>query len=277
MFIVDLLQKKSNNLERIQIHEQENISLHVETLNTGFTKLLLELTWYHNGSVIVPDHDARVTLSNNNKTLTITNFTTADAGVYKVQFNQLLIHPYNKDCKDNILSFLRGHPLLKPAVFCVNYMGSDCFEFSDKTSSRQILVQSKDLSFQGTLNSLSLKADGLVHSVKELTHSSFRWYLSGYRTTSSLSSLQKHYQSLSQSLQLFNISYERFGRYEVLFIINLYTYLRDSVCQPYYNSLVSSYLPRYLPLAAGYVDIDSDRGIHLYSRCNVVHEHAHNT
>ena len=245
----------------IQVHQEQDISLQVETSDIDIVKYLLELTWYHNHSVIVPNHDARVTLSNNNKTLTITNFTPTDSGLYTAQFNQLFVHPYNENCKEELLSLLRTHPLLKPAVFCVN-MESDCSDTKSEAEIRRISVRALDLSLQGTFRSLTLEADGIVHSSKELRHSFFQWYRSGSRVTSSLSTLQRRYSnlSLSQTLQQFNASYEHSGRHEVLLIIDMATYLRDSTCQPYYDRFVSPYLGRYVTLAKGYTDVGYHKG-----------------
>ena len=244
----------------IQVHQEQDISLQVETLDIDIVNYLLELTWYHNGSVIVPNHDARLTLSNNNKTLTITNFTRANAGTYKAQFNQLFVHPYNKNCKEELLSLLRNYPVLKSAVFCIN-MESDCSD-NESLSTETLSVLNEDSNFQGTFRSLSLEAVGMVHNSKLLEHSSFQWYRSGSRVTSSLSTLQRHNSnlSLSQRLQQFNATYEHSGRYEVLLIIDMSTYLRDSTCQPYYDRFVSPYLGGHITLAKGCIDIGYHKG-----------------
>ena len=261
--ILGVLRRSTNvsDAAQIQVHQEQDISLQVETLDIDIAKYLLELTWYHNGSVIVPDHDARVTLSNNNKTLTITNFTQADTGMYKAQFNQLFVHSYNENCKEKLLSLLRNHPILMPAVFCVN-MESGCSDTKSGAELQRISVWAVDLSLQGTFHSLTLEADGIFKSSKELRHSIFQWYRSGSRVTSSLSTLQRRYSnlSLSQRLQQFNASYEHSGRHEVLLIMDMSTYLRDSTCQPYYDRFVSPYLGRYVTLAKGYTDVGYHKG-----------------
>ena len=260
--ILGVLRRSTNvsDSAQIQVHQEQDISLQVETLDIDIAKYLLELTWYHNGSVTMPHHNARVTLSNNNKTLTITNFTRADAGMYKAQFNQLFVHPYNENCKDKLLSLLKNHPVLKPVVFCVN-MESDCSD-NELQSTETVSVVNEDTNFQGTFRSLSLEAVGIVHNSNILEHSSFQWYRSGSRMTSSLSTLQRHNSnlSLSQRLQQFNATYEHSGRYEVLLIIDMSTYLRDSTCRPYYDRFVSPYLRRYVTLAKGYTDIGYHKG-----------------
>ena len=267
--ILGVLRRSTNvsDSAQIQVHQEQDISLQVETLDIDIAKYLLELTWYHNGSVIVPHHDARVTLSNNNKTLTITNFTRADAGMYKAQFNQLFVHPYNENCKDKLLSLLKNHPVLKPVVFCVN-MESDCSD-NELQSTETVSVLNENTNFQGTFRSLTLEAVGMVYNSKLLKHSSFQWYRSGSRVTSSLSTLQRHNSnlSLSQRLQQFNTSYEHSGRYEVLLIIDMSTYLRDSTCQPYYDRFVSPYLGTYVTLAKGYTDVGYHKGNELTNTC----------
>ena len=155
-----LLQADVNNSSSamIQVHQEENFSLQVKTTNAAVVKYLLELTWYHNGSVIVPDE--RTTLSNKNKTLSITNFTTFDAGVYVVQFNKLFSYPYNDDCNKEVISLLRNSPMMKPVVFCVN-MGSECHEEAEK---QRVSLQSVKSGLLETFQSISLEAIGTVHN-----------------------------------------------------------------------------------------------------------------
>ena len=112
--------KRSISEERIEAREQDSVHLQVETTNFAALSLLSELTWYHNGSVILPDHDGRITFSNNNKTLIIAAFTPADAGVYKAQFNRLSVQPYNQSCNEDFTLLLRSYPVLAPAIYCVN-------------------------------------------------------------------------------------------------------------------------------------------------------------
>ena len=268
---VDILQ--SSNSSRLKFHPQETLTLQVETLNVNTIRLLVELTWYHNGSVIVPSHDHRVTISNNNKTLIVTNFTYGDAGVYTVQFDQFLVYPYNKECTDGLISFVRKYPLLKPVVFCVNLDESDCNSMDMQSKlSREISVKAEEVAVQGTINTVTLEANSMTNSIEETRYSSFYWYLRGRHITSGLTTLQKRYQSLRQNIQLFNITYEMTGRYNIVLIIDLYTYFTSLGCPQYYNRFVSSYqaVPRYLPLVNGYADVDYYRGIHLLIRSHLL-------
>lgn len=265
---VDILQ--STNSSKLKFHPQETLTLQVETLNINAIRVLIELTWYHNGSVIVPSHDERVTISNNNKTLTVTNFTFEDAGVYTVQFDQFLVYPYSKECTDGLMSFVRKCPLLKPVVFCVNLDKSDCDSMdnilsNNKLVSREISVKAKETAVQGTINVVTIEASSLTNSIEEIRYSLFYWYLRGSPTTSGLTTLQKRYQTLSQKIQQYNITYEMTGRYDIVLTLDLYTYFRGLGCPQYYSRFVSSYLPRYLPLASGYADIDYYRGIQMTS------------
>ena len=201
-------------------------------------------------------------ISNRNKTLTITTFTYADAGVYEARFNQLFVHPFDERCRDEVLSLLRHLPLLKPAVFCVNMEGR-CPDKEQVTQLRTISLKVVRSELKGTLNSLTLKAYGKVFSSKELKHSFIKWYRNGHIVFTS-STLQRHYTelSLNQELKLFNIHYEQSGRYEVLLQVNMYNYLRDHSCRPYYDRFTRGYLRRdILTLARGYVDIDYYKGI----------------
>ena len=244
------------------LQEQRTITLQVNTSDHNIVNFLLELTWYHNGSKIVPNDDSRLILSNSNKTLTITNFTSSYTGIYKAQFDQLFVHPVDETCKDEVLSLTRNYPILKPAVFCVN-MDSACSDATIETQMWKISIRTVNFATQGTFDNLTLEADATVLSSKELEHSSIYWYRNGIRITSTLdlSTLQSHYNnlSLSQRFQQFNTTYEHSGRYEVHLKINMNTYLQGS-CQPYYSRFVSSYLRSAVTLAKGYIDIGYHKG-----------------
>ena len=243
----------------IHVREQDTINLRTRITNTRVGRSLLELTWYHNDSVIIPNHNPRYAISGKNTTLTIINFTSTDAGVYQAQFNLLFIHPYNGDCEDNVLTLYRNHPVLKPAVFCVN-MEERCSGLQPRVQMQEISVVSVDQALNGSLNVITLKVTGRVLSNKELQHATIQWYRNGHRVTSGLSTLQKNFNKLGlkQEFQVFDASYEDSGRYEVLLKLDMYTYLRSN-CEPYYG-FVSQYLGRYLTLAQAYIDIHYYKG-----------------
>ena len=251
-----------------QVHEHDTIQLRVQPLSINIVPFLLKLTWYHNESIIVPSVEPRYTLSNKNKTLTITNFMSTDAGVYKAQFNGLFVHPFNEDCEENVLSLLRHLPVLKPAVFCVN-MGRRCSEENMGIEVRTVSVEFVDPKLEGTLNSIKLRAVGRVLNRKELHHSFIQWYRNGYAvSTSYLSTMQKHDNnfSLSQELEIPNAAFEDSGRYEALMQISMSNFLHDPTCQPYYSRFVSSYLTSTIALARGYVDISYYKGtLYVYN------------
>ena len=139
----------------------------------------------------------------------------------------------------------------------------------------QISVRSSGLDLQGTLKNITLKANGSVLSSKELKYASMNWYRNGLRVTSSLSNLQRNHINLqlSQELQVFDVTYEHSGRYEVVLVINMRSYLYDSTdCQPYYDRFVSSYLTSSIPLARGYVDIGYYKGDFFF--CLLIHSHT---
>ena len=100
------------------------------TPTATFTRdYLRALTWYHNGTEIIPRsyhyywyyryYYSTISLSSDNTTLTITNARPSDAGVYHVQFAGLRIYPYNKLCEEETLAILRHYPVLSPVVFNV--------------------------------------------------------------------------------------------------------------------------------------------------------------
>ena len=259
---------------KIQALQGERIMLQVNTSNHDIVDLLLELTWYHNGSKIAPRNDPRFILSSNNMTLTITNFTSSYAGMYKAQFDQLLVSPFNEDCKDEVLSHMRHYPILKPAIFCVK-MENDCSDkpIYNETRAWTVSVRSVNSTMQGTFDRVTLVADATVLSREELEHSSIFWYRNGIRISGSsyLSTLEKDYNtlSLSQRFQQFNAFYEHSGRYEVLLKVNMYTYLQAqsrSLCRSYYNILWTSHFGyrSKVTLAKGFVDIGYHKGMNLH-------------
>ena len=243
------------------MRQQDTIHLQVEPEKANILNGLLGLTWYHNGSVVAPT-DIQRYISSNNKTLTIVNFTPYYSGVYKVQFDKLFVHPFDENCQDEVLSLLRHLPVLRPVVFSVNTDGI-CYEEAE-IQERSISIENLDSALNGTLNNITLKANGRLLSSKELKHSSILWYRNGQSFSTHLSILQKHYNnfSLSQEFQIFNITYEQSGRYEVLQRVDMYGYLRDHTCLPYYNRFVSTYLgSQYVTIARGYVDVDFYKGM----------------
>ena len=241
--------------------EQRNITLQVNTSDHSVVDILLGLTWYHNGTKIVSGDDPSLIQSNANKTLTISNYSSSYSGIYKAQFDQLFVQPFDETCKNEILSLTRHYPILKPVIFCIN-MDCDCSDSNVETPVLKISIRSVNFSLSGTFNNLTLEAKATVLSRKELEHSSIYWYRNGIRITSTslLSTLQRRYNtlSLSQTFQQFNMTYEHSGRYEVQLRINMNTYLQagDPTCLPYYNIFVSRYFGSTIILAKAYIDMD---------------------
>lgn len=196
-----------------------------------------------------------------------------DAGIYQAQFDQLFVHPFDNNCKEEVLSLLRDTPVLKPVVFCVN-MEENCIDTISRPRMRDISVTWSSNSIndlQGTLNKIALKASGTVLSSKELQHATIRWYRNGLHITSVLSNLQKNYNNLSltQELQVLNVTYKQTGRYEVLLSMDWRRYLQDSTnCEPYYDKLVLQYLSSFMPIAKGYVDIGYYKGNETHFTCH---------
>jgi len=61
----------------------------------------------------------RLSLSNDHMTLTITNSTESDAGMYEARFTWLLVYQYSKVCNDAALEAVEHYPAFLPAQFCV--------------------------------------------------------------------------------------------------------------------------------------------------------------
>ena len=242
-----------------------SISLHVETTASDILNSLLDLTWYHNDSVMESRFIMRYALSQQNKTLMITN-SSADAGMYEVQFNQLFVHPYNEYCKEEILPLLRHYPVLSPAVFCVNVAVEHCSKTDVLVRQISIKTAAVDSDFEGTLNTITLTATGTVLNSNELRHSRILWYRNGHSISStSLSPLKKFYDSLSisQELTITNTTYEDSGSFEVLLAINMSTYTQENaVCRPYYYRFISTCFGKdVVILAQKNIDIGYYKGI----------------
>ena len=245
------------------MNRDQNFTLQVDTVNRDVVKSLLKLTWYHNDALLMPGQDQRFSVSDDNKTLLVTNFTSTYAGVYKAQFNQLFIHPYSEECKNELLSLMRSHHLLKPAIFCVNI--KDCSESEEAQNRVTISVQNSNT--QGMLpQNLSFKAVGIVSNGRILKHASFVWYRNGYQISPSISSRQRHYYNLSNSeeFSLVNTSYEHTGRYEVRLQLDASSYFQESGCQSYYDKFIALHLGSLVTIASDHTDIYYSRGKCLY-------------
>ena len=252
--------------EHIQVQEQSSAHLQVETLNIiNVTRLLAELTWYHNGTAIIPGQDERITFNTDNKTLTIANFSSTDAGVYKAQFNKISVQPYNQNCNDKLIPLLRSYPILAPAVYCVNV--NPCTS-EDSTALQLQRVSVHQLNFNLS-NGLVLVADGIANSTEELEHLSFEWYRNGkYIYTPDYGSIvQRQYPTVSQELEITDseVVYEETGRYEVALTIIVND--PESTCQAHYGQFLAPYRSyRYgkvVPLFWGYIDINYYKSKHL--------------
>ncbi len=275
--LVALLQRSVID-KHIEVEEQDSVRLQIETLNvTNITAFLSELTWYHNGTVMLPgsgEDNPRITFSADKKTLTIANFSSADAGVYKVQFNTIDVQPYNQTCNDELISILRGYPILAPAVYCVNV--NPCTS-EDPTTLQVQRVDVRRLNFNSKLSDgLTLVADGIASSAEEFEHLSLKWYKNGRyisHTHYNLVIPLRQYPTVSQELQLIKseVAYEETGRYEVALTIN-----SDSNCPAHFGQLLAPYCRtcRYgystkenyeVPLSWGYIDVSYYRSKHLHN------------
>ena len=259
-----LLQKHTATKRNVHTRQQQSASLRVDLLKSIASGVLSELTWYHNGSVITPALDKRITLGNDNKTLIITNFSYVDSGIYKVQFNRLNIKLYNQNCNDKLIRTLRNSPVFSPVVYCVNV--EHCDDNSDLMDQQSVSVKQIRNLYQSP-DSISLQTKGTVLSYEQFEHSTLQWYRNG-KYVWPTSTLQKHYPSLSQQFQRNDTIYDDYGRYEVLLTIDLSTFLEDSTCQSYYSQLVPQYLPREIEVSKGFADMSY---YHVYGKCKYTH------
>ena len=275
MYLYAGVLQRSISEGRIQVEEQGSVHLQVEALNIiNVTRLLSELTWYHDETVVLPGRDERITFSTDNKTLTIANFSSADAGVYKAQFNKIAAQPYNQSCNDKLIPLLRSNPILAPAVYCVNMNSCSALQVDQRVSVRQLNF---DLS-----NGLSLVAEGVANSREEFEQLSLTWYRNGGPGRIGgdfLDVIRRHYPTISQEFEIADsdVAYGETGRYEVALTVNLNDYLGDPelTCQTLYNSqfLVpyeNTYTSIYtLPLSWGFIDVNYYKSKHqiLYRLC----------
>jgi hypothetical protein len=221
-----------------------------------------------------PSEDKRIAFSADKKTLIIANISSADAGVYKVQFNRIDVHPYNQTCNDELISLLRGYPILAPVVYCVNVY--PCTS-EDPTTLQVQRVNVHRLNFNLS-DGLVLLADGIAYSAEELEHLSFRLYRNGRYVHIPQyyydSIIQRHYPMISQKLQVTRseVVYEETGRYEVA-LITIHDH--EYNCQAYYDQLLTPYCrtcSRYsaekkydVPLSWAYIDVSYYKSKHLHN------------
>ena len=239
-------------------------------LNINVTRLLSELTWYHNGAVIVPDQDERIILSNDNKTLTVNNFTSADAGVYRAQFNRISVEPYNQSCNDKLIPLLRNYPIFAPAIYCI---GVNSCTYNDSMSLLRVSVQRLKFMNMSDAGGLSLETVGIAGTIsrEEFEHISLRWYVNRVSLSRSVEYEWRQYPTIGQRLTITDpdseVPYGFTGRYEIALTVNLNEYLGDphSTCQALYNSHLLVPYRRYsniyhtstysLPLSWGFIDV----------------------
>ena len=99
-----------------------NVNLTFDITDSFITDYLRELNWYHNDQQIVNIFN-KYSITNDNKTLIITNITKEDVGNYSVKFGGLRLYQYNRDCEQKVLQLLRHYPVLSPTVFYVSVEG----------------------------------------------------------------------------------------------------------------------------------------------------------
>lgn len=120
MTFTDVL--KPVGVTTLQILPPHDITLQVNITFRAIRRYFGSLTWYQNGEPL--QHDARKILSGGNTSLTITNTSEHDTGIYEVRFTDLLVSPpMIKDCENEMLSLLRHYPLFSPVTFYIHTEG----------------------------------------------------------------------------------------------------------------------------------------------------------
>ena len=82
--------------------------------NFGIRLTNVSLFWYHNETKLLAGN--KYVITNNTKTLTISDMTGSDAGVYEVKIDLRLSSDENQDCDSSILE---SHALFAPVTFTV--------------------------------------------------------------------------------------------------------------------------------------------------------------
>ena len=101
----------------MQYTPTESFTLSINVTVTDIRYNFRDLTWFHNGMEVIPNE--RIAIMDLNKTLVISNSTDDDSGVYEVKYTGLFIHPYSKNCEQDILALLRHYPIALPVHFNV--------------------------------------------------------------------------------------------------------------------------------------------------------------
>ena len=95
-----------------------------KTSAVEIAKHLRELNWYYRDSNQPLATDGRkYRLKNDNMSLVIMNFSSADVGTYTASYNGLLLYPHNKFCEQQVLRVLQRYPVLRPVTITLSANG----------------------------------------------------------------------------------------------------------------------------------------------------------
>ena len=115
VFPTDLL---AMNGSKAQVEQEPGSTITLQVTNTSATsstEKLRELNWYRGDSNQPLTADShKYELKDDNMTLMIMNFSSADDGTYTARYNGLLLYPHDRFCEQQVLRALQRYPVLRP-------------------------------------------------------------------------------------------------------------------------------------------------------------------
>jgi hypothetical protein len=229
------------------VTDGSDINLTVIVTNSPITKYLRELNWYFNGLRINANSDIHFNILNNNKTLIISNISQDYFGEYSVQFDGLILYPYNRNCELKTLESLRDYPVLNALVFSVSSNGIKVHQYSRD-------VDTKVVSFTTDATTVTMT----TNNNRDIHDTSMRLYHNGgtvlprVTTSGILVHTRPHYD-----ITINDPTIHYTGYYEFQYVTTSSLILSSYSCPSIYNTFYSS--SSYLKISKVVKDFEMKR------------------
>ena len=216
-------------------NRDEHLVLNVNILSDPNIPLINSLAWYYNGTKLLAGNKYGIT--NNTKTLTISDMTGSDAGVYEVKINSI---SYNstaneeQDCDSLVLPLLETRAILAPVTFTVQEQSLPEYNPSSIVSIYYVMAES-DVG-----NGYDIELRGEVHPGNVSLRSA--WYRNGTRLyNENMYNITATNRALSLRITA-NSTTDVIGDYVGILWATLN---REQLCEDYYNYLWRFSYPQY--------------------------------
>ena len=220
-------------------NRDEHLVLNVNILSDPNIPLINSLAWYHNGTKLLAGNKYGIT--NNTKTLTISDMTGSDAGVYEVKINSISYNSNaneDQDCDSIVLPLLEKRAILAPVTFTVQEQSLPEYNPSSIISTYYIMADS-DVG-----NGYDIELRGEVHPNNFSLRSA--WYRNGTQLyNENMYNITATNQALSLRITA-NSTTDFIGDYVGILWARLGRVRREQLlCQDYYNYLLRFFYPQY--------------------------------